>query len=607
MALIGAWIFGRRRVAEIDLIAGWGVACTVFTLIGVATGLPFLAVAGALLIAGLTGGVMVYRRDGRLAAAGTLRILVIALPALAIVGAMTPTQWDELVHWLPNARYLVEQDHFPAADRVPSPSTFPGYPYGGAVAIYLASRLAGEFAESAGAMFNILLLLAFALLLVRIAREAFETDAGNDGAAILASARLASGWGWCALAVLAVTALSPTFVAKIVFSAYGETPTAITAGAGLALAWFALNALAAGDGGAARRHAWSFGVVSAALVCVKQVNVVLFAALVAGAMLVALCDRRITLRGIARLAPGALIAPVVVYALWRLHLAVALPGGDFALRPASEWFWSYVPEIVERMALIASKKGGYFLIMLAAVGFGIRALRRTGSAFDRLAILTGTLFLLYNFFLLFTYVAAFGDYEAVRAASYWRYNMHLGGATLVFAAYAVARLAWRRDLSFVPKSALQAAGVAAAVAVFAAPLVLVDRFRFDLDPDYRHIREISADMARLLRPEQRVIAFDPQDNGQFLMLLRYGMHGSAQVTDMISVYTKVPPEVLRSMIDRRKATHLWLRRPDQEATLVHGLALAPGSAYLLARHNGAWSVERSWPDGAAGAARPRTE
>jgi hypothetical protein len=55
----------------------------------------------------------------------------------------------------------------------------------------------------------------------------------------------------------------------------------------------------------------------------------------------------------------------------------------------------------------------------------------------------------------------FGDYEAGWAASYWRYNMHLGGATLVFAAYGVARLARQRNFTFAPRSALRTAGAVA--------------------------------------------------------------------------------------------------------------------------------------------------
>jgi hypothetical protein len=604
LALSGAWIGGRRRIAEIDLIVGWGVACAAFTVLAVATDISFTAIAVAAALAAAVGAVAVYRRDGRLAAPGTLRLFGLTLPAILIVGAMTPTQWDELVHWLPNARYLVEHDRFPALDRPASPSAFPGYPHGTAFVIYLASRLVGRLAESAGALFNVVLWLSFALFLTRIAREAYESGGdGNDGRSILEPPRRSLPWGWCALAVLAVTALNPTFVAKIVFSAYGETATAVAAGASLAVAWCSLNALAAGDPTAAQRHAWYFGLVSAALLSVKQANVALFAAILAGAAVVVACDPRIRLREVCRLAPAALAVPVATYAAWRLHIAFALPGSDFPLRSLSEWFWPLLPDIVERMALIASKKGGYFLIMLAALAFAIRGARRTPSAFDRLAIMTATLFVLYTGFLLFTYLAAFGDYEAVRAASYWRYNMHLGGAALVFVVFGVARLVRDRNLSFLPRRAMRAAGGALAVTIVLAPIVFVERLRFDLDPGYRYIRNVAADMARQLRPDQRLVAFDPKDNGQYLMLLRYGMHGSAQVTDLVNAFFTERADLLRRIVEKRNATHLWLRRPDVESTAVHGLALAPGSSYLLARQDGAWVVERSWPDGGADAQR----
>jgi hypothetical protein len=603
LAAIGAWAAGRRRAAEIDLILGWGVIAAAFTLAGAVGLVAFTWVAVAALLAAVVATAAVRRRDGRLWSPGTLRLVALALPLLVLVAGMAPTQWDELRHWLPNARYLFEHDGFPATDRPASASAFPGYPHGLAFVGYLASRLAGRFVETAGALFNILLLLAFASLLVRIVREALAGDPRRLGGAMLERPRDEPGWGWCAIGALAVTALNPTFVAKIVLSAYGETGTAVALATGVALAWFALNALAAGDRAAAARHAWTLGLAASALVSVKQANLVLFAGLLAGVALVAARDPRIKARELLRLAPAALLLPLAVYAAWRIHLAVALPGSDFPVRPFSQWSIALIPEISARMALIASKKGGYFLLMLVAGGFAVRALIRTRDPFDRLALLTGTVFAVYTAFLLFGYVALFGEYEGARAASYWRYNMHLGLVGLLFAAYGVARLVGdRRGASRAWRGA-RAAGFAAAAVVVVLPIAAAEKLRFDLAPDYRYIRGVAADMSRRLRPEHRLITVDPVDNGQFMVLLHYGLHGSAQVAGEITAFDRGYPRIVGEIVAARNATHLWLRRPDAAVVEVHGLALAPGSSYLLARRDGRWTVAGAWPEAGGDPAR----
>jgi len=62
------------------------------------------------------------------------------------------------------------------------------------------------------------------------------------------------------------------------------------------------------------------------------------------------------------------------------------------------------------------------------------------TRFDRLAIIAATVFLGHNLFLFFAYISIFGKNDALRAASYWRYNMQLGMIGVAFSTYGLAVL-----------------------------------------------------------------------------------------------------------------------------------------------------------------------
>src|SRR5690606_15587622 len=165
-----------------------------------------------------------------------------------------------------------------------------------------------------------------------------------------------------------------------------------------------------------------------------------------------------------------------------------------------------------------------------AVVLALRAVWRPRTEFDRLAILTATMFLAYNGFLLLCYVAAFGEGEALRAASYWRYNTHLGGVCLIFAGIALAML-WQRRVRWKPP---RTAAAAAILLVLAAPVALGKKLRFDLHPRYGHAHATAADIARLLSPVDRLLLVDPKENGQYLVIMRYRLYGSAAVVGEIN-------------------------------------------------------------------------
>ena len=154
-------------------------------------------------------------------------------------------------------------------------------------------------------------------------------------------------------------------------------------------------------------------------------------------------DPRVGLRKLLPLAPRALVLPTVVYIAWRIYVVLEIPDGEFTVRPIGEWFFVFIPKILSLMVLVLAKKGGYFALMLLALVVAARTLRRVDSPFGRLCTISATSFLLYNAFLFFCYVAAFGEQDAISVGSFWRYNMHLGMLAIAIAVLGLSLL-WHR-------------------------------------------------------------------------------------------------------------------------------------------------------------------
>jgi hypothetical protein len=158
---LGSLVAGRRRIAEGDLVYGWGLSVVFFTFFGLFRMPGFTVLAGILGVIALIAVIVTVRRDGRVGPAGGLRLLALCVPLLVLVASMTATQWDELTNWLPSARFLVEHDSFPRSDLPANPSVFPAYPYGLTTVVFLATRITGFFVENGGALFNLMLYLSF--------------------------------------------------------------------------------------------------------------------------------------------------------------------------------------------------------------------------------------------------------------------------------------------------------------------------------------------------------------------------------------------------------------------------------------------------------------
>ncbi|MBV5324996.1 MAG: hypothetical protein J0626_06865, partial [Rhodospirillaceae bacterium] len=296
---------------------------------------------------------------------------------------MQPSQWDEFAQWLPNARYLVMHDQFPAQGRPLPDSIFPAYPYAVPLLIFGASRLCGTLADMAAGQINLVLLVAFAATLLR----QYAVGRGRPSA---------FGWRGLALALLAATIANPTFVPKLVLSAYADNAT------GLALAVAGLAGLVAiGEDGARRRGALL--QLAAALILLlqtKQANLALAGLLTGGLALLAI---RQTPRGeglrTAALVIAAALPAVALHLLWRHHVGQHLAGGEKVALDIGQWRWDLLPEALASMGHVATQKGGYFgLSVLISASGAVLWLRRKRDPLTRALLLYALLFTGYQAF-----------------------------------------------------------------------------------------------------------------------------------------------------------------------------------------------------------------
>lgn len=583
-AFVGLGLAAGARAASGDalLMSGWGGFVLIATLFGVASPqplvwalYPLLGLGLVLLVWGLHG------RGGEASVSG--RLLLIGLPLLAVVAAASASQWDEFAHWLVNQKYLVENGTFPRRGLPESTTIFAAYPYGLPLVGFVASRLGGHFVENAGALFNTLLIVVLGRAVIR----AFCAGAGRSDADV--------GWVGAALGVMAATVLNPTFVPKLVFTTYADWSTAVVVGVVVLTGGRLLEQAEPLTGRLDKAAGLQMGLALAVLVSLKQPNVLLAFLLLLGFALAALTGAA-PLRMLIRIAPRVIGPPLIAYAAWRYHVLQHLPGREFSFMPLAEWLWADLGAILARMALIASKKGGYFGLMIVATGIATHAAGRAlagrpVSALGRLAIFVGVPFLGYNAFLYLAYVGSFGAGEGQNAASYWRYNTQLGGAALIFAATSAGVLHHRYASHLaIPKHV----GTAVILVVLAAPVLLAPKIRFDLNPVTRYVRSIGSELAQRLSVGTRLAVFDPADNGKRALLLRYETARVAQV-QRLAPNDPNSLDALRQSFAALQDAYLWVHVPTPTVAAALGVELAPGASYLLQFGGRGWTMTGSWP------------
>jgi hypothetical protein len=571
---------------EASFVAGYGAVLIAVTLVGTATALPLIWSYRALIVVGLAGLVVhIRRRDS--ASNDVVRALALALPLLVVICAAAASQWDEFSNWLPKHRYLLDWDAFTRPGMPPSLSVFPAYPEGLPLIGYFAGRTAGMFIENAGALFNTFGAVIAGLLIARCAVAGASGDPQT---------RRRLPWGLIALGLLGATALNPTFVPKLVFTAYVDWMTAVTLAVAAVAGWRGLEALAAGEPAAARQDALTAGLALAVLVDLKQANLVLAVLLCAGFALALLRATPQPIAAAMRLLPALVLPAAVIYLAWRAFVSLNITGGEFHFLPYRDWLWDSLGEILLRMAGIAAGKGGYFALMLLFVGCALRALVRPATAFGRFAIIVATVFVGYNAFLYVAYVGAFGAGEGRAAASYWRYNTQLGVLAVGAAALGLGTL-WRRHAgaALVRRLSHPAMAALAIALVAAGPVLAAHRLRFDINPAKTYVRAVGRAVGDLLPQGSRLTVIDRRDNGLWALLVRYEVGRRGTVDELSGAVVGDPNALRAALAQRPRPTYVWVHVPEPSIDDAIGLALAPRSSYLLARTDGAWRVLGSWP------------
>jgi hypothetical protein len=474
--LAGGAVLGRTSRPETRLVAGWGVLCLWLTLPGVLTGISLRGPAICFALLALASLALPWNRAGWRPVG---RLALLLLPLWLVMFSLRASQVDTWLNLLPNAAYLVDHHRFPTLAGPDSHSFLPGAPYDTQFIAYLAALPTGQLGQATMSWFNMGLAMAAALLLARV----------------LAPAR-AEHPPWWALAggFLLAVPLNPAFTPRVSFAPYGEWPLAVTL---LVAVWQmaeALRARRAGERGLAPLGAVALAL--AAMVNTKQSGPGLVLAFALPALLLALTvpGRRLTTAAwvLAGLVPAALL-----YALW--HGFQAKAGvAELTLLPREAWNTGLVPQILRAMAHETLAKGAFFVLLLGVILAGLTALlRRDLSPRGTVLMLTAGTALLYNLYLLLTYIVHFPPEMALQPHSYARYNYHLGLAVML-GLVLLLRPWLARHIAAWPARRQQAGAAVMIALVPILPVALAPLLRFDFDPPQPSLRAIATSIAPLL-------------------------------------------------------------------------------------------------------------
>jgi hypothetical protein len=384
----------------------------------------------------------------------------------------------------------------------------------------------------------------------------------------------AAVWG-----VLGITILATTFVPKLVLTAYADTATAVAMGFSAVLGlrlWQERQ-----DG--LRGRVLQFGLVFAILPMTKQGNFALMGLLVL--VLAWEAWRQGCWRRNWAILAAALVPAAIAALAWRLHVTGA--GGDMTVRGLSDWEWGLLPEMLVSMQNVITSKGGYFGLALVLVLLGLNG--RMIAARQRLVPLFAVIFLGYNAFLVVVYLAILAGYESAKAASFWRYNTHLGVLEM-FAAAVMAGMVWRH---FAPGRrlgrVLVAIGIGAAVIV---PFAAHRYIRFDLQENRLIARATIAEIASMIPPNARLMVVDVRGTGFFANYLNYHLGFGRHVVSGITAFNQTGTAAAIATVG---PDFIWVRTLLPPVTAELGMALDERASHLLAVKDGKLRLIKSWP------------
>ncbi|HUK07301.1 MAG TPA: hypothetical protein VLX09_05485 [Stellaceae bacterium] len=500
---LGRLLTRGQGFPELQLLAGWGVLALVLTAWGalMPSVYPLWWPAAGVAAAGVVGLLIPAvnpRREDWIALG---RVLALSLPFWAVLASERPSQPDTFLNLLPNAAYLYDHGFLPAADRPESHSFLPGAPYNLQFWAYLVGIAVPRFPAVAMAHINLVLYLAFGLLLARVLQFAPVLDERGSRAP-----------AWCAtaLGLLLATALNPGFVPRVALTVYGETSISVCLGAAGFLVARGFERIATQT--TLRPTLVLFAATLVALVGIKQESVAFVIALAVSIPFLGLLDRQVGFARASMAFAPAFAPAVLLYLLWRLYVHSRLSGGELGLLPYEQWNWQLLPQILRAVGLIVAGKGFYFGLLLIALLLLLWRLRRRRFEFaTRLLTLTVAVAVAYDLFLLIAYVASFTPRMAADAHSFFRYNTHLSLLLVLSLASLCRTLLTERSRPL--GVGWRVAARLAVVAMLVFPVAFIGRLRFDLMPPQPLIRALAQDVAPFIGSDEKLALILPGDGG----------------------------------------------------------------------------------------------
>ena len=563
LLLIGTAACGRNAEAEFRIGAGWGVLCVVLTLWGVflpwSLRFPAIAVVAAALLAQVASSRRPRRDDG----VALFRLLLVTLPLWAVMASVRPSQVDTFLNLLPNADYLVDYARLPTAASPPSYSFLPAAPYDTQFLAFLGSLVWRDYPAAGMSLVNVMLRVVAGLAIARM----LDRPAGTPS------------WVALAFGMLLATLLDPGFVPRFHFSAYGETALAVTA---LLAACLYIEAQ---EG---RPRGLELSLILAAMINTKQSGIGLVLAVFGAAVVLALVEPGARRRRLVAGAALALIPAALLYAAWRFYAAHA-GVAELEPLPLNAWNWALLPQTLRGVAGAIAEKPLYFTAEGVSLGCLAAMLWRRGwTRATRFLAFNAAAFILYNGFLVVTYIAHFSAEMATEAHSYFRYNTHLSLILVLALALTVCELAaplWSRRG--------ERGGIAALVIGLAllAPVAFAERLRFDIEMPQPLVWDLAAALKPFLHDGDKLALLLPGDDGQ--------------VGDLLDGYlASAPPR--RRGLDLKRYNAADIAALDQAAASGYELAvisctpqglldLPAGEAALLRHDANGWRSLGVWP------------
>jgi hypothetical protein len=236
------------------------------------------------------------------------------------------------------------------------------------------------------------------------------------------------------------------------------------------------------------------------------------------------------------------------------------------------------------------RKAAFFLCVAALLALTVWVLRRRPwSDEGRLLAMIGGVIVLFNGFLLFTYVAHFPAVWALGAHSYFRYNTQV--SLLVMLGLVVALRPWLAHWLAGREQFTHKGSVAAVAAALLLPVIGAPLLRFDRDPPQPALRRLGNAAATYLQSGDRLALLLPHDTDDSVGSYLRG----------VLLFT----EPRRLGLDFRTETEVTPATLGAVAAAGYGLALvtcappgfadAPaGDAALLRNTPTGWHTMQSW-------------